>query len=86
MPEQYTFYVPHDPKGLIEKVGAEEFTQRLDSIFIWSQDKIFSGGTTVDAFAGLQTYYNQGNEPCLHISWLRSMRSPSFLTRNGTKQ
>ena len=67
---QYTFYVPHDAKSLIGKMGEEEFTQRLDSIFILSQDKIFSGGTTINAFAGLQTYYNQGNQPCLHISWL----------------
>ena len=66
---QYTFYVPHDAKSLIAKMGAREFTQRLDSIFILSQDKTFSGGTTIDAFAGLQTYYNQGNQPCLHISW-----------------
>ncbi|HEY9551019.1 MAG TPA: GH92 family glycosyl hydrolase, partial [Prevotella sp.] len=67
---QYTFYVPQDPKGLVAKVGAEEFTSRLDSIFTLSQKKIFSGGTEVGAFAGLRTLYNQGNQPCLHISWL----------------
>ena len=67
---QYTFYVPHDAKGLIGKMGAEEFSARLDSIFIRSQENIFSGGKNIDAFAGLQTYYNQGNQPCLHISWL----------------
>lgn len=67
---QYTFYVPHDAKGLIGKMGAEEFSARLDSIFVRSQENIFSGGKNIDAFAGLQTYYNQGNQPCLHISWL----------------
>ena len=67
---KYTFYVPHDAKGLIGKMGAEEFSARLDSIFIRSQENIFSGGKNIDAFAGLQTYYNQGNQPCLHISWL----------------
>ena len=67
---QYTFYVPHDAKGLIGKMGAEELSARLDSIFIRSQENIFSGGKNIDAFAGLQTYYNQGNQPCLHISWL----------------
>lgn len=82
---QYTFYVPHDPQGLIAKVGKEEFTQRLDSIFIWSQDKIFSGGTTVDAFAGLQTYYNQGNEPCLHISWLFNEAGRPSLTQKWVR-
>ena len=52
------------------KVGEEEFNARLDSIFTLSQPKIFSGGTEVGAFAGLKTLYNQGNQPCLHISWL----------------
>lgn len=46
------------------------FVLTLQSIFTVSQDKIFSGGTEVGAFAGLQTLYNQGNQPCLHISWL----------------
>lgn len=67
---QYTFYVPHDAQSLIGKVGAEVFTARLDSIFTLSQKQIFSGGTEVEAFAGLRTLYNQGNEPSLHISWL----------------
>lgn len=67
---QYTFYVPHDAKELVAKVGAEEFNQRLDSIFTISRKLIFSGGTEVGAFAGLQTLYNHGNQPCLHTSWL----------------
>lgn len=67
---QYTFYVPHDVEGLVAKVGADVFNQRLDSIFTVSQKLIFSGGTEVGAFAGLQTLYNQGNQPCLHIPWL----------------
>lgn len=82
---QYTFYVPHDPKGLIGKMGAEEFSARLDSIFTWSQDKIFSGGKTIDAFAGLQTYYNQGNQPCLHISWLFNEADRPSLTQKWVR-
>ena len=67
---QYTFYVPHTPEELIDKVGVDEFNKRLDGIFAASQPQIFSGGKEIDAFAGLRTYYNQGNQPCLHISWL----------------
>lgn len=67
---QYTFYVPHDAEALVAKVGADEFNQRLDSIFTVSQQLIFSGGKEVGAFAGLQTLYNHGNQPCLHTSWL----------------
>lgn len=76
---QYTYYVPQDPQGLIAKIGANTFTRRLDSIFTVSRKMIFSGGTEVGAFAGLQTLYNQGNQPCLHISWLfNEARRPSL--------
>ena len=82
---QYTFYVPHDAPGLIAKVGADEFNHRLDSIFTVSQEKIFSGGTEVGAFAGLRTLYNQGNQPCLHISWLFNESGKPSLTQKWVR-
>ena len=82
---QYTFYVPHDAKGLIAKVGEEVFTQRLDSIFTVSRKLIFSGGKEVGAFAGLQTLYNQGNQPCLHISWLFNEAGRPSLTQKWVR-
>ena len=82
---QYTFYVPHDPAGLVSKVGADVFNQRLDSIFTVSQKLIFSGGTEVGAFAGLQTLYNQGNQPCLHISWLFNEAGRPSLTQKWVR-
>ena len=82
---QYTFYVPHDAKGLIGKMGAEEFSARLDSIFQRSQENIFSGGKNIDAFAGLHTYYNQGNQPCLHISWLFNHAGRPSLTQKWVR-
>lgn len=82
---QYTFYVPHDPQGLIAKVGTDVFTQRLDSIFTVSQSLIFSGGTEVSAFAGLETLYNHGNQPCLHISWLFNEAGRPSLTQKWVR-
>ena len=82
---QYTFYVPHAPQGLIEKVGKDVFVDRLDSIFTVSRKDIFSGGRNIDAFAGLQTVYNHGNQPCLHISWLFSAAGRPSLTRKWTR-
>ena len=82
---QYTFYVPHDVKGLVKKMGADEFNARLDSIFSISQKKIFSGGTEVGAFAGLQTLYNQGNQPCLHTSWLFNEAGRPSLTQKWVR-
>lgn len=67
---QYTFYVPHHIEQLVDMVGKEAFSSRLDSIFQLSQKDIFGGGTTLDAFSGLNTAYNHGNQPNLHISWL----------------
>lgn len=82
---QYTFYVPHDAAGLIAKVGADVFNQRLDSIFTVSQKLIFSGGKEVGAFAGLQTLYNQGNQPCLHIPWLFNESGRPSLTQKWVR-
>ena len=82
---QYTFYVPHDVKGLVGKVGADVFNARLDSIFTVSQKMIFSGGKEVGAFAGLQTLYNQGNQPCLHISWLFNEAGRPSLTQKWVR-
>lgn len=67
---QYTYFVPHNPKALIAKVGRERFVERLDSIFADSHKSVFGGGQTVDAFSGLESVYNHGNQPSLHISWL----------------
>ena len=82
---QYTFYVPHDAAGLVVKVGADVFNQRLDSIFTVSRELIFSGGTEVGAFAGLQTLYNHGNQPCLHISWLFNEAGRPSLTQKWVR-
>lgn len=67
---QYTFYVPHDPEGIAERIGREEFNTRLDSTFLISQKDIFGGGREIHAFAGITKPYNHGNQPCLHTSWL----------------
>nr|WP_288812351.1 GH92 family glycosyl hydrolase [uncultured Sphingobacterium sp.] len=67
---QYTFYVPHVPEELVKLVGKDLFNRRLDSIFTVSQRNVFGGGTQIDAFAGIESLYNHGNQPNLHISWL----------------
>ena len=60
---QYTFFVPQNPARLIEKVGKDEFNNRLDSIFTEARKSIFGGGKVVNAFSGLQSPYNHGNSP-----------------------
>lgn len=78
---QYTFYVPHQIDELVDLVGQETFNNRLDSIFLLSQKNIFGGGKEVDAFAGLKTVYNHGNQPNLHISWLFNFSGKPYLSQ-----
>lgn len=82
---QYTFFVPHNPERLVEKVGEKEFNHRLDSIFTVARESIFGGGKTVHAFAGLQSPYNHGNQPNLHISWLFNWSGKPWLTQKWTR-
>lgn len=82
---QYTFYVPQNPAGLISKVGKEKFNNRLDSIFVEARKSIFGGGKTVYAFSGLQSPYNHGNQPNLHISWLFNYSGKPYLTQKWTR-
>lgn len=78
---QYTYYVPHDIERLIERVGRDEFADRLDSTFIISRESVFGGGKTIDAFAGLHTCYNHGNQPNLHISALFNFAGRPWLSQ-----
>ena len=82
---QYTFYVPHQIDELVDLVGQETFNNRLDSIFLLSQKNIFGGGKEVDAFAGLKTVYNHGNQPNLHISWLFNFSGKPYLSQRWVR-
>jgi len=83
---QYTFYVPHNPAGLIQAIGQETFNNRLDSIFTVSEKLAFGGGKTIDAFAGINAIYNHGNQPNLHISWLFNFSGKPWLTQKWTRK
>ena len=82
---QYTFYVPDQIDELVDLVGQETFNNRLDSIFLLSQKNIFGGGKEVDAFAGLKTVYNHGNQPNLHISWLFNFSGKPYLSQKWVR-
>ncbi|MFO8000200.1 MAG: GH92 family glycosyl hydrolase, partial [Marinilabilia sp.] len=83
---QYTFYVPHDPAGLISKIGRERFNDRLDDLFTTAEETAFGGGDEIDAFAGVQNVYNHGNQPSLHISWLFNFSGAPWLTQKWVRR
>jgi predicted alpha-1,2-mannosidase len=82
---QYTFFVPENPGALIALQGKDYFNNNLEKIFEKSQPEGFGGGKTIDAFAGVNSIYNHGNEPCLHISWLFNFSGKPWLTQKWTR-
>ncbi|WP_340111565.1 GH92 family glycosyl hydrolase [Maribellus mangrovi] len=82
---QYSWYVPHDPLGLIQEMGLETFNQRLEQTFSESRKSLFGGGKEIHSFSGVQTLYNQGNQPCLHQPWLFNYSGKPWLTQFWTR-
>jgi putative alpha-1,2-mannosidase len=82
---QYTYYVPQNPAGLISAIGKKNFNTTLNDIFEKSEKDGFGGGKTINAFAGITSIYNHGNEPSLHISWLFNFSGNPWLTQKWTR-
>jgi predicted alpha-1,2-mannosidase len=82
---QYTLFVPQNPAGLIAAIGKADFNTRLNNIFETAQKNSFGGGKEIDAFAGVKSIYNHGNQPNLHISWLFNFSGKPWLTQKWTR-
>jgi len=82
---QYTWYVPQDPAGLIKKMGNDIFNERLEKTFTESRKSLFGGGEEIHSFSGVETLYNQGNQPCLHQPWLFNYSGKPWLTQFWTR-
>ena len=82
---QYTWYVPHDVKGLINLMGKDLFNERLEYTFVESRKTLFGGGKEIDSFSGVEKLYNQGNQPCLHDAWLFNYSGKPWLTQLYTR-
>ncbi len=67
---QWTFFVPHDSKGLMNLYGGKEvFISQLDSLFIRSSE-IHSDGKDVSDISGMVGQYAHGNEPGHHTIYM----------------
>jgi predicted alpha-1,2-mannosidase len=67
----YSFYVPHDVKGLIDQMGGDkQFVQRLDSLFTMHLPDEFFAETEDVTREGVMGNYVHGNEPSHHIAYL----------------
>lgn len=69
---QYTWFVPHDVKGLVELMGGESiFLQKLDSLFL--QEVGVTGENASSDISGLIGAYAHGNEPGHHTAYMFRM-------------
>jgi len=82
---QYTWYIPHDPAGIIKLVGLDLFNERLETMFTEARKSVFGGGEEIDSFSGLEKLYNHGNQPCLHNAWLFNYSGKPWLTQEWVR-
>ncbi len=82
---QYSWFVPHDVRGLIELLGGEQrFVQRLDQLFAFE----VGPGTfaQVEDITGLIGLYAHGNEPSQHVAYLYSYAGQPWRTQERVRQ
>jgi len=79
---QYTFFVPHDVKGLIDLIGKEEFNQRLNEGFENSVKANFNA--TGDRFGA--HYINHGNQPNMQAAYLFNYSGKPWLTQKWARE
>ncbi len=76
---QYSFFVPHDLKGLIDLYGGNEnFVNKLDGLFAES-DKL--EGRFQPDISGLIGQYAHGNEPSHNFAYLYNYAGASWKTQ-----
>jgi predicted alpha-1,2-mannosidase len=49
------------------------------------EGRLVGSGKEIDAFAGVKSIYNHGNQPNLHISWLFNFSGKPWLTQKWTR-
>lgn len=78
----YSFYVPHDVKGLIKAMGGNDrFIQNLDTLFVMHLPPEFFEHTEDVTVEGLMGCYNHGNEPAHHIAYLYNWTTQPYKTQ-----
>ncbi len=82
---QYTWYIPHDPAGMIELIGLEKYNERLEMMFTEARKSLFGGGEEIHSFSGLQKLYNHGNQPCLFNSFLFNYSGKPWLSQKWSR-
>lgn len=83
----YSFYVPHDVRGLIDAMGGDKrFVQRLDSLFTMHLPDEFFENTEDITRDGLIGNYVHGNEPSHHVPYLYAWTSQPWKTQQRVRE
>lgn len=87
---QYTWWVPHDVKGLINMMGgAEVFANKLNRSFLEARTHSFVSGKSenpTDQELLRRVYINYGNQPCMQTPFLFNYAGKPWLTQYWTRQ
>jgi predicted alpha-1,2-mannosidase len=78
---QYTFFVPHDVRGLAMEFGSyDKFGEKLDSLFTAKTNEAMFDDAPPDV-SGLIGQYAHGNEPSHHIAYMYSFVGQAWKTQ-----
>jgi predicted alpha-1,2-mannosidase len=82
---QYTWLVPHDFEGLVDRFGGKDaFIEKLDSLFIVSS--VIEGEEVSPDISGLIGQYAHGNEPSHHILYFYTMAGQPWKTADRVRE
>ncbi len=83
----YSFYVPHDVKGMMRLMGGErKFVEKLDTLFtMYIPDEFFAETEDVTR-EGMLGGYVHGNEPSHHIPYLYMWTSQPWKTQYWVRE
>jgi predicted alpha-1,2-mannosidase len=82
---QYTFFVPHDVRGLAEQCGTyDKFLLKLDSLFTVSS--AVKGESAPPDVSGLIGQYAHGNEPSHHIAYMYTYLGQAWKTQEMVRR
>lgn len=80
---QWSWFVPHDPEGLMELFGGTDvFVEKLDSLF--STSSLIEGENASGDITGLIGQYAHGNEPSHHIAYYYTQAGVPWKTQEIT--
>lgn len=82
----YTFFVPHTPELLLQKMGGKEkFAERLDQLFTMQLPDAFFADTEDITREGIIGGYVHGNEPAHHVAYLYNTAGQPWKTQERVR-